>query len=204
MEPETSNVKPETSERIYHIGEKKYRMPKSLSWQQNKWLGDHIFNGVDLNQLDYGTIHDLLREKGPLMMAICLVEEGKTRTEHSMLDFLEISGRAICFAADLSGEEVALFGPHFFQSCQPASMVMLMPGRQMQAEFEALAKQFRASGGTGSSTVSSHSATETSPSSAPSVPNGGLPSPSRISGDASSDKSSTAPSLVGAASSFPG
>lgn len=204
MEPETSNAKPETGERIYTIGAGSYRMPEGLSWQQNKWLGEHIFNGVDLHQLDYGTIHDLLREKGPLLMAICLIDVGMTRAQHSRLSWQTISQRAEQFAAELSGQEVALFGPHFFQSCQPASMVMLMPGRQMQAEFEALAKQFRAGGSNGSSTVSSHSATATSPSSAPSLPNGGLPSPSRISGAASSDKSSTEPSLAGAASSSPG
>lgn len=204
MEPQTSDVKPETAEREYRIGDGSYRMPAGLSWQQNKWLGEHIFKGIDLNQLDYGMIHDLLREKGPLMMAICLVDVGMTRAQHSALSWQTISQRAEQFAAELSGGEVAAFGPHFFQSCQPASMVMLMPGRQVQAEFEALAKQFRAGGSNGSSTVSLHSATETSPSSAPSLPNGDQPSRSPISGDASSDRSSTAPSLAGAASSCPG
>lgn len=190
--------------RQYVIGGTTYRMPDGLSWQQNKWLGEHIFAGVDLNQLDYGTIHDLLRDKGPLLMAICLVEEGKTRAEHSRLSWQTISQRAEQFAAELSGQEVALFGPHFFQSCQPASMVMLMPGRQMQAEFEALAKQFRAAGSDGSSTVSSRSATETSPSSAASLPSGDQPSLIPISSGASSGKSSTEPSLAGLVSSCPG
>ena len=194
----------ETSERVYAIGDGSYRMPDGLSWQQNKWLGEHIFKGIDLNQLDYGTIHDLLRDKGPLMMAICLVDVGMTRAEHSRLSWQTISQRAEQFAAELSGQEVALFGPHFFQSCQPASMVMLMPGRQMQAEFEALAKRLAAGGSNGSSTVSSPSATETSPSSPPSLPSGDQPSLIPISNGASSDRSSTAPSLVGAASSSPG
>lgn len=204
METETRNLKPETSERVYTIGDGSYLMPDGLSWQQNKWLGEHIFNGIDLNQLDYGTIHDLLRDKGPLLMAICLLEAGQTRAQHSRLPWQTISQRAEQFAAELSGGEVAAFGPHFFQSCQPASMVMLMPGRQMQAEFEALAKRLRAAGSDGSSTASSHSATETSPSSASSLPNGDQPSLSPISSGVSSDRSSTEPSLVGAASSCPG
>ena len=188
----------------YTIGGGTYRMPEGLSWQQNKWLGEYIFKEVDLNRLDYGTIHDLLRDKGPLLMAICLVEEGQTRAEHSRLPWQTISQRAEQFAAELSGQEVVLFGPHFFQSCQPASMVMLMPGRQMQAEFEALAKQFSAAGADGLSTASSRSVTETSPSSAASLPSGGQPNLSPISSGASSGTSSTEPSLVGSVSSCPG
>lgn len=191
-------------ERVYIIGGQTYRMPEGLSWQQNKWLGEHIFKEIDLHRLDYGTIHDLLREKGPLLMAICLVDVGQTRTEHSRLSWAAISRRADEFAAELSGQEVALFGPHFFQFCQPASMVMLMPGRQMQAEFEALAARLRATGDSGSSTVSSPSVTETSPSSAASSPSGDRLNPSPISSGASSDGSSTAPSSAGAASSSPG
>ena len=192
------------SAQAYTIGGVDYHMPEGLSWQQNKWLGEHIFKDVDLNRLDYGAIHDLLREKGPLLMAICLVEDGQTRAEHSRLPWQTISQRAEQFAAELDGGEVAAFGPHFFQSCQPASMVMLMPGRQMQAEFEALAKRLQSAGTSGSSTASSPSATETSPSSAASLPTGGQPSPSPISSGASSDRPSTEPSLAGVGSSCPG
>lgn len=188
----------------YRIGEKRYQMPDGLSWQQNKWLGEHIFKGVDLSRLDYGTIHDLLRDKGPLMMAICLIAVGMTRAQHSRLSWQTISQRAEDFAAELTGQEVAVFGPHFFQSCQPASMVMLMPGKQMQAEFEALAKRLQSAGSNGSSTASSPSATETVPSSAPSSPNGDRPSLIPISGGASSDRPSTEPSSAGVASSCPG
>lgn len=200
METETQNAKPETSERGYVIGARGYRMPDGLSWQQNKWLGEHIFKGIDLNQIDYGTIHDLLREKGPLLMAICLVEDGKTRVEHSKLPWATISQRAEQFAAELSGQEVALFGPHFFQSCQPASMVMLMPGRQMQAEFEALAKRVAAAGSNGSSTASLPSATETSLSSQESLSNGDRLILIPISSDALSDRPLTEPSSAGVGS----
>lgn len=188
----------------YQIGEQHYRMPDGLSWQQNKWLGEHIFKGVDLSRLDYGTIHDLLRDKGPLMMAICLIAVGMTRAQHSRLSWQTISQRADDFAAELTGQEVAVFGPHFFQSCQPASMVMLMPGKQMQAEFEALAARFRADGSNGSSTASSRSVMETLPSSAPSSPIGDQPSLIPISSGASSDRPSTEPSSAGVASSCHG
>ncbi len=192
------------SAQTYLIGGVNYRMPDGLSWQQNKWLGEHIFQGVDLNRLDYGTIHDLLRDKGPLLMAICLVEDGKTRAEHSRLPWSTISQRADMFAAELSGGEVAAFGPHFFLSCQPDSMVMLMPGRQMQAEFEALAKRLQSAGTNGSSTASSPSVTAISPSSAPSLLSGDQLNLSPISSAASSDRPSTEPSLAGAASKCPG
>lgn len=188
----------------YTIGGGTYRMPEGLSWQQNKWLGEYIFKEVDLNRLDYGTIHDLLRDKGPLLMAICLVEDGKTRAEHSRLPWQTISQRADMFAAELSGGEVAAFGPHFFQCCQPDSMVMLMPGRKMQEEFEALAKRLAADGSNGSSIVSSLSPTETSPGSVPSWSNGAQPSLIPISSAASSDRPSTEPSLPGVGSSCPG
>ena len=188
----------------YQIGGVAYRMPDGLSWQQNKWLGDHVFQGIDLQRLDYGTVHDLLRDKGPLLMAICLVAVGQTRADHSRLTWETISSRADTFAAELSGQEVALFGPHFFRSCQPDSMVMLIPGGQMQAEFEALAARLSAVGVNGSSTASSPSVTATSPSSAASSPTGDQPSLIPISDVASSDRSSTAPSLVGAELSCPG
>ncbi|MBS0150453.1 MAG: hypothetical protein JSR31_05885 [Nitrospira sp.] len=191
-------------QRTYAIGGSGYVMPDGLSWQQNKWLGEHVFQEIDLQRLDYGTVHDLLREKGPLLMAICLVETGKTRAEHSRMTWAAISERADLFAAELSGEEVALFGPHFFQSCQPGSMAMLMPGRQIQALVEAVPPPSSAPGADGSSGASSRSATETSPSSDASLPSGGLLTPSPISNAASSDRSSTAPSLGGSASSSPG
>lgn len=194
----------EWSERDYRIGEGTYRMPKGLSWQQNKWLGEHVFQEIDLQRLDYGTVHDLLREKGPLLMAICLVDVKQTRAEHSRLTWESISLRADLFASELSGEEVALFGPHFFQSCQPGSMAMLMPGRQIQALVETVPPPSSAPGVDGSSAVSSPSVTETSPSSTASLPSGDQPSLIPISNGVSSDKSSTAPSLVGSASSCPG
>lgn len=187
----------------FEIGGIGYRL-EPLSWQQNKWLGQYIFDGIDMQRLDYGTIHDLLREKGPLLMAICLIEQGQSRAEHSKLPWATVSRRADNFAAELTGEEVALFGPRFFRYCRPGSMAMLVPGTVFRKMLEDEAARSAAPGANGLSAVSSPSATEILPSSGPSSSNGDQPSLSPISGDASSDRSSTTPSSAGVASSCPG
>ena len=194
-----------TTEPTYNIGETTYRL-ETLSWQQHKWLADHIFKGIDMHRLDYATIHDLLREQGPLMMAICLIESGKTRAQHSRLTFEVIASRAEDFAVELTGAEVAAFGIHFFRSClgSPATLAMLTTGKGMAQAFEALTAPTPAPGASGSSAASSRSAAATSPSSESSAPSGDRPSLIPISGAASSEKPSTAPSLASAASSSPG
>lgn len=182
----------------YTIGGVSYRL-LPLSWQQNKWLADYIFKDIDMHRLQYGVVHDLLRDKGALFMAICLVDVGMSRSEHSRLAWKDIAGRAETFAAELTGEEVARFGPHFFSLClgSPMQMAMLMPGKVMQLEMERAAEQgppSAAPGATGSSAASSASAEATSPSSPSSLPIGDQATVSPISSDASSGRPSTEPS----------
>lgn len=192
----------QTTEKTYQIGGGEYRL-EPLSWQQNKWLADHIFKDIDMQRLDYATVHDLLREKGPLFMAISLIDVAHTRAEHSRLSFKAIQERAELFAGELTGGEVALFGPHFFRFCRPDQMAMLIPGKVLQAEFQKLAEAAAeaqpspAPGGSGSSGASSRSVEETLREFLRSSPSGGHPSPSPISGDVSSAMPSTAPSLAG-------
>lgn len=188
------------TDKIYTIGEGRYRM-EPLSWQQNKWLADHVFRGIDMERLDFATVWDLFREKGPLIMAISLVDIALSRAEHSRRSFQSISSQADTFAAELSGAEVAEFAPHFFQQCRPDQLAMLIPGKALQRQFDAArnaeAAPSPAPGGNGSSGVSSASPAAMSPSSPSSWPNGALVNPSPISGDASSETPSTAPSLAG-------
>lgn len=186
----------------YQIGGKIYRM-EPLSWQQNKWLGEHIFNGVDLQALDYAVIHDLLREKGPLFMAICLLAEGQTRVQQAKQPFSAIQILAQEFAGGMTGGEVALFGPHFFRSNQPDQMAMLVPGKVLQREFLALA-QSAALTETGLSAVSSLSATEILPDSTGSSPTGDPLIQIHSSSAVSNGVPSIAPSLDGSALSCPG
>lgn len=182
----------------------KYRL-EPLSWQQNKWLADHVFQDIDLARLDYATIWDLFRAKGPTIMAISLIPIGKTRGQHSMQSFDEIVGQATYFAVECTGAEVAEFAPHFFQSCRPEQLAMLMPGKTLQAQaLEAArrhdaAKPSAAPGETMSTAASSPSVAATSPESPTSSPDGVQPIASPISGDASSGSVSTAPSLAGSA-----
>lgn len=192
---------------IYAIGEARYRM-EPLSWQQNKWLAEHVFKSIDLERLDFATIWDLFREQGPLIMAICLIDVGLSRTEHSRRTWQSISSQADTFAAELSGAEVAAFAPHFFHCCRPEQLAMLMPGKTLQRQFaaatSATAAPSPAPGGNGSSEVSSRSVEETLVEFLSSSPDGGRPTASPTSGDASSERPSTAPSLAGSASSSPG
>lgn len=194
-------------DRQYEIAGKSYRL-EPLSWQQNKWLADHVFRDIDLERLDFATIWDVFREQGPLIMAISLVDVGLTRAEHSRRAFAEIQAQAEEFAATCTGAEVAAFAPHFFQCCRPDQLAMLIPGKALQRQFDAArsaeAAPSLAPGGNGSSAAWSASAEATSPSSAPFYPNGGLVNPSPISGDASSETASIAPSWVGSGSNSPG
>lgn len=197
-------------EKTYQIGGVSYRL-EPLSWQQNKWLADHIFKDIDMQRLDYGTVHDLFRAQGPLIMAICLIPHGQTRVQHAQVPFQEIMARAAAFGGELTGGEVALFAPHFFRYCRPDQMAMLIPGKVLQDEFLRLAEQQRteeslspAPGASGSSGASSRSVEETLHEFIVSSSNGDPPSLSLISGDALSARPSTEPSWAGSASSSPG
>lgn len=199
-------MEPQTVEKAYEIGGARYRL-EPLSWQQNKWLAEHIFKEIDLERLDFATMWDLFREQGPLIMAISLIPEGETRAEHSRQAFDAISLRADEFAAELTGGEVATFAPHFFACCRPEQLAMLMPGKtlvQQMARAASEAARSAAPGETMSSGASSPSAAAMSPSSMPSSPDGGRLILTPISGAASSEKPSTAPSSDGSGSSSPG
>lgn len=186
----------------FEIEGNEYRL-EPLSWQQNKWLAEHVFKDIDLEQLDFATMWDLFRAQGPLIMAISLIDVGMTRAEHSRRSFTDIQGQAEYFAATCTGAEVAAFAPHFFQSCRPDQLAMLIPGkalqRQLAAAQQAAPSPSPAPGEDGSSGVSSPSAAATSPSSPSSSANGDHGSPSLISVDASSGSMSTTPSSVGVA-----
>lgn len=174
-----------------------YRL-EPLSWMQNKWLGEHIFKSIDLAALDYGMIHDLLREKGPLFMAICLLAPTESRAEHSRLPWTAIEQRAEEFSVSLSGEEVAKFGPRFFIFNPPQQLTLLMSGKKM-AEQIGLALQSPAIGESGSSGALSRLPMATSPKSVLSSLSGDLPNPSPTSNAVLSDDKLTGQSSAGLA-----
>ncbi|MDH5738728.1 MAG: hypothetical protein OEY77_00215 [Nitrospira sp.] len=188
------------TQKIYTINGVAYRL-EPPSWQQNKWLAEHIFKTIDLELLDFATIWDLFREKGPLIMAISLLPDGVTRADHSRQPWATIYARSEEFAAELTGAEVAVFAPHFFQFCQREHLAMLIPGKTLVKQFDqtpsAGGVPSRAPGEAGSSTLLSPSAAGMSPSSAPSSQNGGHTTQTPISGDALSANSLTGPSSVG-------
>lgn len=122
----------------YDIGGVTYRL-EAQSWKQCKWLGDAIFKGRDVRSIDYGVIHDCGRELGPLFMAIALLPANQSRMEKSRMAWSEIEALAQEFEAWLTSWEVARFCTHFFYYCRPEQMVMLIPGKVMQEEFQKIA-----------------------------------------------------------------
>lgn len=195
-EPDTQTL----TERRYQIGGVAYRL-EALSWQQHRWLADHIFTQADVATINYGFIHDCGRVQGPLFMAICLLAEGQTRQQKSKQAWAEIEALADEFRGWLDGPEVAIFCTHFFFSCRPDQMTMLVPGRVLQELFEREAEKAAvapapppivpspAPGGSTSSAALSPSATATSPASSASLSSGAPASPPPISSGALSDGS---------------
>ncbi len=185
------------TEPTYHIGGVTYRL-EPLSWQQCQWLGEHIFQGVDVQAIDYAAVHDYCRQQAPLLMAICLLAEGQDRKAKSKMSWSAVEALAADFAGELDGMEVAKFGTHFFFKIQPAQLAMLTPGRVIQAALLKAASP-PAPGANGSSAASSPSVTEMSDESKDSCPTGDRTTPIPTSDDASSDRPLIMPSSVGAA-----
>lgn len=159
----------EISEHTYDIGGVIYRL-ELQSWKQCKWLGQTIFKGVDVQTIDYATIHDCGREQAPLFMAITLLSEGQTRVEKSRMSWPAIEALAGDIEPHLTGWHVARFCTAFFFFCRPAETLMLIPGKRLQDELKKLAAS-AAPGQTGLSEPSSSSPMGTLPSSTGSVPN---------------------------------
>lgn len=204
MDTEYTAGRDTESQRRLTIDGKPYTL-EPLLWQQCKWLGEHIFSGMDLTAIDYASIHDLGRDRGPLFMAICLAAPGETSRDLAKKPWAEIQARAQEFAWTVTGEEVAAFCMRFFL-CNPApQLVMLLTGQQMRRAWaENEAQPSRSPTGNGSSAASSPLATETSPGSPRSSPSGDPLIQIRTSSDASNDASSTEPSSAILASSSHG
>ncbi len=181
--------------KVYHINGVFYSIAKSLGYQQCQWLAAHVLTGADLLSLDAASLHDVICTKGPLVMAICLIEDGATRSQHNALSWETITARARQFAAELSPEEVIAFEVPFFLLLSPASIAVMTPGQMMQQLWHETSTPSPVPSGNGSSTVSSPSVEETSHELLTSSPNGDRPSPSPISVAASSAPPSTEPSL---------
>lgn len=188
----------------YVIAGVNYSLVPALGYQQCQWLGEHVLNGIDLQRLDPAILHDVIRTKGPLAMAICLLADGVTRAQHATLSWDAITARAREFAAELSPEEVLSFSVPFFLRLQPASVAVMIPGNTLKTLWDEANGPSPAPSATGSSTASSPSVEETLHELLTSSPSGDRPSPSPISGDASSERPSIEPSLAGSVSSFPG
>jgi hypothetical protein len=179
------------------IDNKAYTL-EPLLWQQCKWLGAHIFTGMDLTAIDYPAIHDICRDRGPLFMAICLSAAGETSKDLARKTWAEIQARAQEFSWTVTGEEVAMFSMRFFLCNPPKQLVMLLTGQQLRHAWEASERAPSPSPtANGSSAALSPLATETLPGSERSSPSGDPLIQIRSSSDASNGALSTTPSLAG-------
>lgn len=193
-----------TTPHDYVIGGVTYRLVEKLGYQQCRWLGQTVLKGIDLHRLTYAIAHDVVREQGPLVMAICLVPLGSTRHAHARLTLEEIHARAELFAAEMDPEAVMAFTIPFFQLLGPASVFLLTPGTVIQGLYLAESNSppavaSPAPGPSGSSAVLSSSVEETLPKSSGSSPTGDRPTLIPIFGGASNGRPLTSPFSDGAA-----
>lgn len=70
----------EDTKKTYAIGGKTFTQ-EPLVWGQEIWLRDLVFGGQGLRRLDHAAIIDLLKTKGPMLLAVLLIEEGQTRAQ---------------------------------------------------------------------------------------------------------------------------
>lgn len=183
------------------VGGDTYEMVDSLGMQQCQWIGKSVMDGVELQNFNAEALHDVMRSKASIAIAICCMKQNETRSQHAKLPWSEIVSRAADVNAELSPDEVLAFQVPFYRLLTPASVAMMLPGKVLGKMYEEMAGDvlpLDLHSQTGSSAASSPSPTAISPSSAPSSATGGRPSPSPISGVASSDGPLIMPSLAGA------
>lgn len=184
-----------------------YEMVDSLGMQQCQWIGKSVMDGVELQKFNAEALHDVMRSKASIAIAICCMKQNETRSQHAKLPWSEIVSRAADVNAELSPDEVLAFEVPFYRLLTPASVAMMLPGKVLGKMYEEMASDvlpLDLHSQTGSSAASSPSVMETSPSSVAFSPSGVQPSLSPISGAVSSERPSTEPSLAGSVSSSPG
>lgn len=146
------------------LGGVAYRLER-LSFQQSEWMGDYVLFDIDLGELTDVQVHDLVRQRGPLLAAIALLPDGTTRKQKSEQPWNEIEQlawlfRATCEFAELKAVAVGFFFAHPFES---------LMGMQSGAQLARLVEKARAIAMPSESPLSS-SPMAMSPSSGPSAP----------------------------------
>lgn len=184
---------------IYTFDGVQYRMER-LSFQQAQWMGEHVLHDVNLGELDELHVHELLRQRGHLLLAIALIPVGQTRKQKAEQPWPAIAELARSLAS-CPVEDVRAAGRDFFFSHPLVSLIGMLSGAQIRALREQALASAIASG---SPNVSSCSATATSPSSEPSSPSGDRTSANAICSDGPSIAPPSGPSSDSAASSCPG
>lgn len=184
---------------VYTFDGSQYRMER-LSFQQAQWMGEHVLRDVDLGELDELHVHELLRTRGHLLLAIALIPVGQTRRQKAEQPWSAIAELARVIAS-CPVEDLRAAGRDFFFSHPLASLIGMLSGAQIRALREQALASAIASG---SPNASSSSATETLPSSDGSSPSGDQTSALPISSDGPSIAPSNEPSWASSASSCPG
>lgn len=188
-----------TANKIYEFDGAQYRMER-LSFQQAQWMGEHVLFDVDLGAIDELRVHDLLRTRGHLLLAIALVEVTQTRRQKAEQTWPTVAALARSLAASPM-EEIYEAGRDFFFIHPYQSLIGMLSGEQIRRlRTQALSLAIA----NGLPNASSSSPMETSPSSAPSLPSGDQTNAMAICDDASSIAPLSGPSLDSVASSCPG
>ncbi len=111
-------------QKSYEIGGRRFYQTE-LSWQQEKWLADHVFTGKALGAMEHHEVMDLVRSRGPLMLAILLIEDGQTRVQKAQAGWAGVEQLAAFLAGECTAINVALYVLDFFD-LNPAGNLWLL------------------------------------------------------------------------------
>lgn len=153
--------------KIYEFDGVQYRMER-LSFQQAQWMGEHVLFDVDLGEIDELRVHELLRTRGHLLLAIALIEVSQTRHQKAEQPWPAVAALARALAGS-PVEDVCEAGKDFFFIHPYQSLVGMLSGEQIRKLRE---KAISLAIASGLPSASSSSATETLPSSGHSSPTG--------------------------------
>lgn len=100
--------------KTYTIAGKSYRYA-DISYQQGEWLRlEKIFDGVNLAQAEGTELQQVLRTRGPLLLAICLLEEGQSKEQKIEAGFEAVLALERAIRCSLKPSEVMAIGLDFF------------------------------------------------------------------------------------------
>lgn len=133
-------------EKRYRIDEREFYQ-EPLAWLQEKWLAEYVFRNVDAYSLNAVGIMVLLQTHAPLLLAICLIEQGQTRAQKCEAGVEPVRELAHWFECHLTPAVIHGWAADFFV-CNPPENLWLL------ADFHRVAEALPSAEPTGSSAPS--------------------------------------------------